>query len=204
MAYCARPGWRNWWKDDWQGKPKHSKKTCPSAALPTKNPTCWPDAGPGRRCREPATNRLSFTACITEFIGHTTSLHKAFIRHFVSNKLSYAQWNMSELIGILLCSTGKRNSHIVKPSYLCNAVSSIHLLRCLSSVFKNSFPELANDRAVWKKLRDRSLAADGCWEGAEGMTGAFLLLGVCFTYSVIGLCWRPLLSYRNEATLLGS
>jgi hypothetical protein len=23
--------WRNWWNEDWQGKPKYSEKTCPSA-----------------------------------------------------------------------------------------------------------------------------------------------------------------------------
>jgi hypothetical protein len=43
-AYCASPGWlwqcRNWWNDDWQGKPKYSEKTCLSAALSTANPTC--------------------------------------------------------------------------------------------------------------------------------------------------------------------
>jgi hypothetical protein len=30
--------WRNWWNDDWQGKPKYLEKTCPSA-LSTTNPT---------------------------------------------------------------------------------------------------------------------------------------------------------------------
>jgi hypothetical protein len=29
----------NWWNEDWQGKPKYSKKTCPSATLSTTNPT---------------------------------------------------------------------------------------------------------------------------------------------------------------------
>jgi hypothetical protein len=27
--------WRNWWNEDWQGKPKYSEKTCPSATLST-------------------------------------------------------------------------------------------------------------------------------------------------------------------------
>jgi hypothetical protein len=41
--------WRNWWNADWQGKPKYSDKTCPSATLSTTNPT-WLDLGlnPGR------------------------------------------------------------------------------------------------------------------------------------------------------------
>jgi hypothetical protein len=58
--------WSNWWNEDWQGKPKYSEKTCPSAALFTTNPT-WPDSGskPGLRGGKPATpatNRLSYGA----------------------------------------------------------------------------------------------------------------------------------------------
>jgi hypothetical protein len=62
-AYCARSWWlwwwRNWW-NDWQGQPKYSEKTWPSVALSTINPTCYPDAKPGRWGGEPATNRLSY------------------------------------------------------------------------------------------------------------------------------------------------
>jgi hypothetical protein len=49
--------WRIWWNEDWQGKPKYSKKTCPSVTLFTTNPT-WPDPGlnPGRYGGKPATN----------------------------------------------------------------------------------------------------------------------------------------------------
>jgi hypothetical protein len=52
--------------EDWQGKPKHSEKTCPGATLSTTNPT-WPDMGsnPGRRCGKPAANRLSY---VTAFV----------------------------------------------------------------------------------------------------------------------------------------
>jgi hypothetical protein len=32
--------------NDWQGKPKYSEKTCPSAALFTTNPTCLPGREP--------------------------------------------------------------------------------------------------------------------------------------------------------------
>jgi hypothetical protein len=61
------PGWlwwrRNWW-NDWQGKPKYSEKTCPSAALSTTNTTCCPDANPGRRSGKPASNRLSYCTAL--------------------------------------------------------------------------------------------------------------------------------------------
>jgi hypothetical protein len=55
--------WSSWWDEDWQGKPKYSEKTCPSASLSTTNPT-WPDLGsnPGRRGGKPETNRLSYGA----------------------------------------------------------------------------------------------------------------------------------------------
>jgi hypothetical protein len=43
LAYCTCPGllwgWRIWWNDDWQGKPKVLEKTCSSATLSTTNPT---------------------------------------------------------------------------------------------------------------------------------------------------------------------
>jgi hypothetical protein len=60
---------RNWWNEDWQGKPKYSEKTCPSATLSTTNPT-WlePGLNPGHRGGKPATNRLSYGAafvCLT-------------------------------------------------------------------------------------------------------------------------------------------
>jgi hypothetical protein len=59
--------WSNWWNEDWQGKPKYSEKTCPSATLSTTNPT-WPDLGsnPGRRGGKPATNRLSYGAAYSK------------------------------------------------------------------------------------------------------------------------------------------
>jgi hypothetical protein len=63
LAYCAGPGWLWWWRNwsnDWQGKPKYSEKTCPSATLSTKNPTCCPNANAGRRGGKPVTNRLNY------------------------------------------------------------------------------------------------------------------------------------------------
>jgi hypothetical protein len=55
--------WSNRWNANWQGKPKYSEKTCPSATLSTTNPT-WPDpcSNPGCRCGKSATNRLSYGA----------------------------------------------------------------------------------------------------------------------------------------------
>jgi hypothetical protein len=48
-----------WWNEDWQGKPKYSEITCPSATNPT-----WPDPGSnqGRRGGKSATNRVSYGA----------------------------------------------------------------------------------------------------------------------------------------------
>jgi hypothetical protein len=54
--------WSNWWNEDWQGKPKYSEKTCPSATSSTTNPTLDPGSNPGRRGGEPPANRLSYGA----------------------------------------------------------------------------------------------------------------------------------------------
>jgi hypothetical protein len=69
MTYCTCRGWLWWWKiwwnDDWQGKPKYSEKTCPSATLSTTNPT-WTDPGSnaGRRGGKSAINSLSYGAAL--------------------------------------------------------------------------------------------------------------------------------------------
>jgi hypothetical protein len=67
LAYVPAPDdrwwwlWSNWWNKDWQGKPKYSEKTCPSANLCTTNPTWpYPSSNPGRRGGKPATNCLSY------------------------------------------------------------------------------------------------------------------------------------------------
>jgi hypothetical protein len=44
--------WSNRW-NDWQGTPKYTEETCPSATLPD------PGSKPGRSCGKPETNRLS-------------------------------------------------------------------------------------------------------------------------------------------------
>jgi hypothetical protein len=83
--------WSNWWNEDWQRKPKHSEKICPSATLSTTNPT-WPDPGsnPGRRGGKPATNRLSNGAVqnnglIDRMIG--------FISNSATTFLNYSQYS---------------------------------------------------------------------------------------------------------------
>jgi hypothetical protein len=72
LAYCTCPGWLwgwNIWWNEWQGKPKYSEKTCPSATLSTTN-TTWPDPGliPGRRSGKPATNRFSYGSALRAIV----------------------------------------------------------------------------------------------------------------------------------------
>jgi hypothetical protein len=66
--------WSSWWNENWQGKPKYSEKTSPSATLCTTNPT-WPDLGsnPGRRGGKPATNHLSYGTANLRFIKRAGS-----------------------------------------------------------------------------------------------------------------------------------
>jgi hypothetical protein len=77
--------WSSRWNENWQGKPKCSGKTCPSASLSTTN-RAWPGLGsnPGRRCWKPATNGLSYgtaslvTLLFSVFINGLSNL----INHF--------------------------------------------------------------------------------------------------------------------------
>jgi hypothetical protein len=61
--------WSSRWNENWQGKPKYSEKTYPSAILSTTNPT-WHDLGSnsGRRGGKPATNRLSYGTAFDVFL----------------------------------------------------------------------------------------------------------------------------------------
>jgi hypothetical protein len=61
-------------------KPKHSEKTCPSAALSTTNPTCCPYANPGRRGGKPASNRRA-TARPKEHPIVSMSIYWHFVRN---------------------------------------------------------------------------------------------------------------------------
>jgi hypothetical protein len=59
--------WSNCWSEDWQGKPKYSEKTCPSATL-SHHKSHMPRSGfepPDRSGGKPATNRLSYGAALT-------------------------------------------------------------------------------------------------------------------------------------------
>jgi hypothetical protein len=63
--------WSIWWIENWQGKPKYSEKTGPSATLSITNPT-WPNLGsnPGRRGEKAETNRLSYGMAPWRLLGH--------------------------------------------------------------------------------------------------------------------------------------
>jgi hypothetical protein len=56
-----RSVWSSRWVEIWQGKPKYSEKTCPTATLSTTNPT-WPYllSNPGRRGGKPTNNSLNY------------------------------------------------------------------------------------------------------------------------------------------------
>jgi hypothetical protein len=53
--------WSSRWNENWQGNPKYSEKTYPTATLSITNPTrCDLGSNPGRRNGKPATNHLSY------------------------------------------------------------------------------------------------------------------------------------------------
>jgi hypothetical protein len=83
LAYCTYPGWlwawRFLWNEDWQGKPKYSKKTCSSTTLSTTNPN-WPDpdSNSDRRSGKSVTNRLSYAAAYTYSLFSCELLYRVF------------------------------------------------------------------------------------------------------------------------------
>jgi hypothetical protein len=83
--------WRNWWNEDWQGKPKYSEKTCPSVILSTTNPT-WldPALNPGRRGGKPGTNHLSYSAAGIKFYLHS----------YLRNVFSYSKTLLQSMLTI--------------------------------------------------------------------------------------------------------
>jgi hypothetical protein len=88
--------WSNWWNEDWQGKPKYSEKTCPSATSSTTNPTL-PDPGlnPGRCGGKPATNRLSYGAAylgVSQFSVRLLSPTRIFIKYAYASSWCEARW----------------------------------------------------------------------------------------------------------------
>jgi hypothetical protein len=95
LPIVACPGWLWWWRIWWNaGKPKYSEKTRLSATLSTTNPT-WPYPGsnPGRRCGEPATNRLSYGAAVSHSLIICLNILKK--THFWDSKdelVKYKSW----------------------------------------------------------------------------------------------------------------
>jgi hypothetical protein len=68
--------WSSRWNENWQGKPKYSEKTFPSATSSTTNPI-YPELGsnPGHYGGKPTTNRLKYATAHFEayFKGETTT-----------------------------------------------------------------------------------------------------------------------------------
>jgi hypothetical protein len=137
LAYCTAPDdkwgwlWSNWWNENWQGKPKYSEKTCPSAILSTTNPT-WPDPGanPGRR----GGKRQLLTLDITFFMFQRNVQELVNLYFSSSHKLILTfikryrwQWYL-EIKATDTASSNGHNSWIRDRNsvtdYICNFLSS--------------------------------------------------------------------------------
>jgi hypothetical protein len=107
MAYCASPGWLWWWRNlwnDWQGK--LSEKTCPSAALSATNPTCCPDANPGRRGGKPASNRLSYGTA-RDLVLASKPFHSYF-KHLIWYGFTQPSFTVESCVFIACCMAVSR------------------------------------------------------------------------------------------------
>jgi hypothetical protein len=94
---------RNWWNEDWQGKPMYSEKTCPSATFSTTNPT-WldPDLNPCRCGGKPTTNRLSYGAAYVQLSNLLSKISYITIMHSVGAKYSIPPVSLLRGIHIIL------------------------------------------------------------------------------------------------------
>jgi hypothetical protein len=85
LAYCTCPGWLwgwwIWWNDDWHGKSKYSEKTCFSATLSIKNPTC-PDRSRNQRLTAWATARLTTFSHMMVYLAKYFESESIPSRHF--------------------------------------------------------------------------------------------------------------------------
>jgi hypothetical protein len=129
--------WSNWRNEDWQGNPKYSEKTCPSATLSTTNPT-WPEPGsnPGRRGGEPATNRLSYGAALKKYISHNTStlcdkMRNLFNRNWwvfrlcpMSGILEKATFQSLDLLCLLIRANSTTGQSVSASNSVCHKPSS--------------------------------------------------------------------------------
>jgi hypothetical protein len=94
-----------WWNENWQGKPKYSEKTCPSATLSTTNPT-RPDLGSnaGRRGGKPVTawaKTRSMFSCFRNAVQTEIPLQYSYFQRFLYicfQKISSQKSNIETLL----------------------------------------------------------------------------------------------------------
>jgi hypothetical protein len=113
--------WSNWWNEDWQGKPKYSEKTCPSATLSTTNPT-WPDPGsyPGRRDGKPATNGLGYGAARFVTKWHIVINLKSLTPYGTSTRPTFYYTVLNVYSCVSFTSTNeKRKYFLIKFTHSC-------------------------------------------------------------------------------------
>jgi hypothetical protein len=64
-----------WWNENCRGKPKHSRKSCPSATLSIINPACYcPGLNPGNSGEKPENDHLSHSASLVWFVDINDSV----------------------------------------------------------------------------------------------------------------------------------
>jgi hypothetical protein len=80
----------------------------PNAALSTTNPTCYPEANPGRHAGKPVTNRLSYgTAFMSEYLTSIMCFYRIQLAYQVARQSIKQSENLSALTAILKSCSGQ-------------------------------------------------------------------------------------------------
>jgi hypothetical protein len=97
--------WSNRW-NAWQGKPKYSEKTCPSAAFSTTIRT-WTDPGsnPGRRGGKLATDHMNYVLPTEDLNLQLKFVEDLYLQQFLDPMLSFTD----RLCGLVVKIPGYRS-----------------------------------------------------------------------------------------------
>jgi hypothetical protein len=166
--------WSNWWNEYWQGKPKYSEKTYPSATLSTTKST-WQTRSrtPNRSGGKPATNHLNYGAAFFSPISSPLTTRRVTVEVFdpASTRVDYLSIYGSTALGcffsfLILYTVGRTpwtGDQSVTRSLPMQRTTQTQNIRIKTSIpwvrFERTIPEFETVKTV--HALDRAATANG-------------------------------------------